>query len=997
MESNEHVFMSTSRRTSKATHTVEELWAENAQLRQRLAESEDTIRAIKDGTVDAFVVGEGPAQQIYTLEGADRPFRLFVEAMQQGVATLHANGTVVYCNQQLADLLKRSHLKIAGINLRDFVREDKLQTYDELLAGGPMGSSGEVYLKRPDNTIVPVLLTFNPMPRDCGAELGVLVTDLTIQKYHEELTSAHGALRKSESELRRQGDQLAVLLETAAMGLHRLGQDGMILWANDAELRLLGYGRDEYIGHHIAEFHVDKRVIANILARIHHGERLHEVEARLRCRDGSIKTVLIDSGVLWEDGKVMTAQCFTRDITASKKMEEDRRRTEEALRESEARLATFLEQLPIGVAAVDLEGRTTISNAVLRTFTQSIIPTLDPRTTSRWKAYDFRGLPISPQDWPGARALRGETVSPGMEMTYTTDAGTQVWKRVSAAPLRNQAGKMIGAMYVVQDIDAVKRADLAMRESADRYRSLVSVIADVPWTADASGQYSTTQSAWAWFTGQTWEEYRAFGWIGAFHPEDRDEIKRIWRATCESKSAYVSFHGRLWHEPTRQYRYFEAQATPVLNPDGSVREWVGAYTDINTRKQLEQQLEQRAMELARALEERKKLDEERERLLESERYARTEAERMTRLKDEFLSTVSHELRTPLNAILGWTQLMQLSADETTRRQGLDAIERGARGQALLIDELLDVSRIISGKMRLDVQVVEIGPLVEAAVETLRPAAEAKSIKVQQLLSTDPGPIKGDPGRLQQTVWNLLSNAIKFTPKGGKVDIRMTRNAGFVEIVVTDSGAGIPEKFLPYVFDRFRQADNSITRPHGGLGLGLAIVKHIVEMHGGTVEVESEEGKGATFTVTLPAGNVDSDSARFPLPDPVVRLSKVKVLVVDDDPTSCEIVRRILANYDAKVCTANSADEALPLLTEFDPDVLISDIGMPGKDGLTFIREIRQREMSAQSPRLPAVAVTAFARAEDRIRVLQAGYNMHVSKPIEPRELLAVVESLAIRG
>jgi len=300
-------------------------------------------------------------------------------------------------------------------------------------------------------------------------------------------------------------------------------------------------------------------------------------------------------------------------------------------------------------------------------------------------------------------------------------------------------------------------------------------------------------------------------------------------------------------------------------------------------------------------------------------------------------------------------------------------------------------------MRLDVEAIELAPLVEAAVETLRPAAEGKSIHVSQMLAADTGPIKGDPARLQQTVWNLLSNAIKFTPKGGSVEIRVRRVDEIVQIQVVDSGPGIPEKFLPYVFDRFRQADNSTTRKHGGLGLGLAIVKHIVELHGGTVDVESEEGNGATFTVSLPASDLTAGTSSPKPPDSIVSLKNVKVLVVDDDPTSCEIVRRILVNNDAQVTTAQSADEALPLIGEFDPDVLISDIGMPGKDGLTFIRELRQLEAASQRPRRPAIALTAFARAEDRIRVLQAGYNMHVAKPIDPRELLAVVGSLAAGG
>jgi signal transduction histidine kinase/ActR/RegA family two-component response regulator len=388
-------------------------------------------------------------------------------------------------------------------------------------------------------------------------------------------------------------------------------------------------------------------------------------------------------------------------------------------------------------------------------------------------------------------------------------------------------------------------------------------------------------------------------------------------------------------------------------------------------------------------------NEEREKLLESERAARTEAERSTRMKEEFLSLVSHELRTPLNAILGWSQLMKRTNDPEAHRQGLEAIERGARSQAMLIDELLDVSRIVSGKLRIEVQSLQLSPLVTAAIETLRPAAEAKSIQVQQMVSPDASPVKGDPARIQQIVWNLLSNAIKFTPKGGIVQILVTRTEGHVEITVIDTGSGISEKFLPHVFERFLQADSSMSRTHGGLGLGLAIVKHLVELHGGTVSAESDgEGKGATFRVRLPLDRSKATDAAMPHELGLTPLPNVKVLVVDDDPSSCEVVRRILVSCEAEVSCAASVEEALPLLEKFLPDVLISDIGMPGKDGIAFIREIRETEFKNRTRRLPAVALTAFARAEDRIRVLQAGYNSHVSKPIDPRELIAVVESLA---
>jgi len=970
--------------------TLERLQAENAELRRRLAEIEETVRAIQDGTVDALVVGQDSNQQIYTLDGADRPYRLFVEGMQQGAATLYADGTIAYCNQQLANLLRVPQSRAVGLALREFVAGNNLPVYDDLLRKSQVDSaSGELFFKCSGGSVVPVLLNFTALPVDTGAAIGVLITDLTTEKYHQELSAAHEALLKSEEALSRKEQQLLHITDNTSVIIAQCSSDYRYVFANKACAEFLGLPVEEIVGKSLAEVMGQEafEAVRPYMERVLQGERV-EYEAEVPYTRIGVRHMRVSYVPDFDvKGKVAGWIGSITDIT-------DRKRTEEALRDSEARLSTFLEQLPIGVGAVDLEGRWTISNAVMRAFHGISLPSKDPESLARWKAFDVEGRPIPSQDWPGERALRGETVNPGVEMTYTTDAGNQIWTRVSAAPLYNQAGKMIGAMRVVQDIDAVKRAELAVRDAADRFRSLVSVITDVPWTADSNGSFTTVQPAWAWYTGQSREEYRGLGWINALHPDDREDLRKSWLQACQSKSAYVSAHGRLWHEPTRQYRHFEAQATPVFNPDGSVREWVGAYTDINARRQLEQQLEERAAELARALEERKKLDEEREQLLESERYARTEAERSTRLKEEFLSTVSHELRTPLNVILGWTQLMQQSSDAETWKQGLDAIERGARGQAMLIDELLDVSRIVSGKLRLDVEVLEIAPLVEAAVETLRPAAEAKSIRVLRNLSLDSGLIKGDPARIQQTVWNLLSNAIKFTPKGGTVEIRVANVDGFVEIGVKDTGAGIPGKFLPFVFDRFRQADNSTTRAHGGLGLGLAIVKHLAELHGGTVSVESEgEGRGAAFTLRLPITASTSRQADAPPDFSPRRLTNVKVLVVDDDNNSSEIVRRILVGREAQVLVACSADEALTMLEQFDPDVLVSDIGMPGKDGLTLIREIRLYEMRERSRRLPAVALTAFARPEDRIRVLQAGYNTHVAKPVDPRELIAVVGSL----
>ena len=392
--------------------------------------------------------------------------------------------------------------------------------------------------------------------------------------------------------------------------------------------------------------------------------------------------------------------------------------------------------------------------------------------------------------------------------------------------------------------------------------------------------------------------------------------------------------------------------------------------------------------------------EERENLLIAERAARAEAERASRMKDEFLATVSHELRTPLNAILGWSQLVRReSMDEADRRHGLETIERNARAQTQLIEDLLDMSRIVSGKLRLDVQPVEPSTFIEAAVETVRPAAEAKGIRLVEVLDPSAGPVSGDPSRLQQVVWNLLSNAIKFTPRGGRVEVVLRRVDSQVELSVDDTGCGIRADFLDHVFERFRQFDGSTTRQFGGLGLGLAIVKHLVELHGGTVRAASPgEGLGSTFTVMLPVTAVRSRPDRvrpdFRLElDGVERdtpsLRGVKVLAVDDEPDARELVTRMLADCGADVRSSGSAAEALRELEQFSPDVLISDIGMPVMDGYELLRHVR-----SLGGRIPAIALTAFARSEDRTRALRAGYLAHVAKPVEPAELIATVASLA---
>ncbi|HMJ14997.1 MAG TPA: ATP-binding protein [Polyangiaceae bacterium] len=396
--------------------------------------------------------------------------------------------------------------------------------------------------------------------------------------------------------------------------------------------------------------------------------------------------------------------------------------------------------------------------------------------------------------------------------------------------------------------------------------------------------------------------------------------------------------------------------------------------------------------------ERKRLEAQRAALLDSERAARVEAERAATLKDEFLTTLSHELRTPLNAILGWTAIAKQVRDcPSELERPLETIERNARAQAQLIEDLLDISRIVSGQMRLAVEAVQLPGVVQAAVSAVAPAARAKEIRLAVEMDPDLIPITGDAGRLQQVVWNLLSNAVKFTPKGGQVALGVHRRGLGVELSVSDDGIGITPEFLPHVFDRFRQADSSTTRRHGGLGLGLAIVKQLVELHGGSVSAASPgEAKGSTFVIGLPLRSERHEGAAVESPAPLLlsdALAGIVVLVVDDESDAREFVGRALADRAASVVLVSEVDAALAVLERDEVHVLVSDIGMPGKDGYDLIRALRQR---SDAKTIPAIALTAYARTEDRIRVLGAGFQLHVTKPVDAYELTLAVASLAGR-
>ncbi|MCL1471240.1 ATP-binding protein [Argonema antarcticum] len=566
----------------------------------------------------------------------------------------------------------------------------------------------------------------------------------------------------------------------------------------------------------------------------------------------------------------------------------------------------------------------------------------------------------------------------------------------------------------------------ALKESEERYRALVIATSQAVWTTNAEGLIIDDLPSWQSLTGQSASEVKGWGWLNAVHPEDRDCTAKCWTDAVETKSIYEIEH-RL-RTADGNYRYFFARGVPVFAEDGSIREWVGAHTDITLAKQIES---------------------ERAQILAREQAARAEAEAANRIKDEFLAVLSHELRSPLNPILGWAKLLRTRQfDKVKTDQALETIERNAMLQTRLIEDLLDISRIMQGKISLNVCPVNLKFPIESALETVRLAAEAKSIDLRFSILREVGVlavpvtmptfaredfgledapenfvsieydefscnpksqiqnpkflVSGDASRLQQIVWNLVGNAIKFTPPGGCVEVELslvdspeflTQNS-YAQIQVRDTGKGINPEFLPHVFEYFRQADGSINRRHGGLGLGLAIARHLVEMHGGTIYAESEgEGKGATFTVQLPLMKVQAQTIEPRIPfDDALQLDGLRILVVDDEPDTLELHVFMLQQYGAQAIGATSAAEALQLLKRLNPDVLVSDLGMPNEDGYSLIRRVRALE-SPQGRAIPAIALTAYARAEDSTKALEAGFGRHISKPVEPVELVEAIANL----
>lgn len=579
------------------------------------------------------------------------------------------------------------------------------------------------------------------------------------------------------------------------------------------------------------------------------------------------------------------------------------------------------------------------------------------------------------------RLRRGERVDHYQTVRRRKD-GRLIDISLTISPVRDASGVIVGASKIARDITHQKAIERALAASDARFRLLANCAPVLIWLADGTKGYTWLNESWLRFTGRGLEQELGFGWTENIHPDDLEKVLTTYAKAFDAREPFRVEYRIGRHD--RQWRWLVQTAVPLFESVDGFSGYVGSCIDITDFRRAET---------------------EKEDLLRAERAARGEAERLGHLKDEFLATLSHELRTPLNAILGWSTLLKrVPVGGADHDRGLDTIERNARMQSQIIGDLLDMSRIISGKVQLDVQAIDLQEVISAAVDAVRPSAEAKKLRLSVMLDAKVGRTRGDPSRLQQVFWNLLTNAVKFTSPGGRVDVMLERVNSHVEISVADTGIGIKPEFLPFVFDRFRQADASTTRRHGGLGLGLSIVKHLAELHGGSVRVKSAgESQGATFVVTLPISALrqpdivprverrtfaDVDVASVELPS----LRGVTALVVDDEHDARVLVNRLIEERGGRALMASSADDALRQLASAAVDILVSDIGMPDVDGYQLIQKVRAREKS-EGRKLVAIALTAYARPDDRQRALLAGYQMHLSKPVDPRELIAAIASL----
>ena len=761
--------------------------------------------------------------------------------------------------------------------------------------------------------------------------------------------------------------RLAFHVENTPLAVIEWDHEFKVLRWSPAAQKLFGWEAKEVIGKSFSEWEFvvpdDFEVVNQVGHRQNQGQEHHNISRNRNYT--KLGTILhcewYNSALYNESGKLVSVLSLVLDVTVAT-------RIEEALRKSEAQYRLLFESNPQPMWVYDLSTLRflAVNDAAVRHYGYSRAEFLDMSIKDIRPAEDLQRL----EDY--LEADMG--VEQGVEWRHKKKDGSVI--NVEITSNRLTFGGRPAEFVLVQDITERKKAETALRISEDRYRDLVDNSHELICTHDLEGRVLSVNPWAARVLGYPQNSLVGINIRDGLLPEYRQQFDEYMRTVTAEGSARGVMKVRTATGETRLWEYYN-----TLRTEGVEKPIVrGMAHDATERRQA----------------------------LKREKEARMEAEAANRVKDEFLSTLSHELRTPLTAIMGWAEmLLHDEVEPDKRHQALETIFRNANSQCQLINDLLEVSRIITGKIRLEFVSCELHSIIEAAAESIRPTAEAKGVRLQILLEPQVGPVFGDRERLQQIVWNLLSNGVKFTGRGGFVQVMLQRINSHIEIVVSDSGIGINSEFLPYVFERFRQADGSTTRTYGGLGLGLAIVRHLVELHGGTAWAESAgEKQGSKFTVRLPAMTAEY----YPVPEDYKQraavevethdqrpssLQGLRVLVVDDEIDARTLLTMMLEKCGAQVVAVGSSREGLESVESWQPDVLIADIGMPVEDGYGLIRKVRSLPKK-RGGLTPALALTAYARTEDRVRALSEGYQVHLAKPVDRYELAAVVASLGHR-
>jgi PAS domain S-box-containing protein len=898
-----------------------------------------------------------------------------IESSDDAILSKDLDGIIQSCNAAGERIFGYTAAELVGQPVRILIPSERQEEEDDILARirrGERVDHFETVRLTKDRRPIDVSLTVSPVRDADGRIIGAskIARDITEQK-------------------RRRAAQryLAAIVESSEDAILSKTLEGIIQSCNDKAEQLFGYTANELIGQSIRLLIPPDRQAEEeeILARMRRGERIEHFETVRLAKDGRpVDVSLSVSPIRDEHGRIVGVAKVARDITEQKRL----------ARELDAQREWFrvtLASIGDAVIASDTDGHVTYMNEPAQAVTG-------------WRARDAAGQPLArvfqiinektrkAVENPAELVFRtGHIVGLANHTVLIDRNGQEHPIADSAAPIRRSDGSVIGVVLVFRDVTDERRAEEALAEQREWFETTLESIGDAVIATDVQGHVVFMNPIAEHLTGWRLTEASGQPCASVFNIVNENSRRTVespvTRVLAEGTVVGLANHTVLIAADGTE-RPIDDSGAPIRSRDGRIVGVVLVFRDISDRRRSE--LERRDAAL------------ERDRLLEAERAARADAERASRVKDEFVAMVSHELRTPLNAILGWAQLIvKADAGPDVVARGLGVITRNTRLQAQLISDLLDISRITSGKLRLDIEQVDVASVVKDAIETVERDADDKRIVITRDVDSSVGMIAGDGGRVQQIIWNLLSNAIKFTAEGGQVSVRVRKARADAEILVTDTGVGIRPDFLPHIFDRFQQADQAITRRVGGLGLGLSIAKHLVELHGGSITAESGGiGRGATFTIVLPssvgahvADRSPTDGGSHDAAQPRDLLAGLRILVVEDEEDTRELLDRLLRGYGADILLARSAEEALSQLSDGPVDLVVSDIGLPDIDGYDLMQRIRQFPAN-DGGTTPAIALTAYARTEDRTRAFRAGYQAHLAKPIEPAELVATIASFA---